>query len=322
MYNMWTEDAQQSARAFLISNKAHIEAQAVDIVYPDIQYPDLIPIDSSANEWAKSIVFFSNDKLGRAAWYHHMAKDIPRADVVREMFTKTVEMAAIGYGYTLQELGEAQLIPGTSLPNDRAAAAVRAYEEFMEDVAFNGDVDKGWTGLVNDANVTAGFVPFDGTGASTAWSDKTADQVLRDINEVLSGVWIDSKTVEMANVLLLPLAAMTALATRRIPETTSTIMQFIKENNAYTMNSGAPLLIRAIRGLETAGEGGTGRMIAYRKDPQVLKLHLPMPHRFLPVWQDGPLQFEVPGIFRTGGVEIRRPGAVRYADGILNSDYE
>lgn len=322
MYNMWTEDAQQSARAFLISNKAHIEAQAVDIIYPDIQYPELIPIDTSANEWAKSIVFFSNDKLGRAAWYHHMAKDIPRADVVREMFTKTVEMAAIGYGYTLQELGEAQLIPGTSLPNDRAQAAYRAYEEFMEEVAFNGDEDKGWTGLVNDPNVTAGFVEFDGTGNSTAWSDKTADQVLRDINDVLSGVWIDSKTVEMANVLLLPLAAMTALATRRIPETTQTIMQFIKENNAYTMNSGAPLIIRAIRGLETAGEGDTGRMIAYRKDPMVLKLHLPMAHRFLPVWQDGPLQFEVPGIFRTGGVEIRRPGAVRYADGILSSDYE
>lgn len=322
MYNMWTEDAQQSARAFLVSQKTHIEAQAIDIVYPDIQYPMLIPVDTSAPEWAKSITFFSNDKLGRASWFHHMAKDIPRADVVREMFQKTIEMAAIGYGYTLQELGEQQLIPNLNLPNDRAAAARRAYEEFMEDIAFNGDENKGWTGLINDAGVTTSFVEFDGTGNSTAWSDKTADQVLRDINDVLSGVWIDSKTVEMADTLLLPLGAMTALATRRIPETTMTIMEFIKQNNAYTMNSGAPLMIRAVRGLETAGEGDTGRMIAYRRDPQVLKLHLPMPHRFLPVWQDGPLQFEVPGIFRTGGVEIRRPGAVRYVDGVLNSDYE
>lgn len=322
MYNMYSEDAQQSSRAFLISQKTHIEAQAIDIRYPDIQYPALIPVDTSANEWAKSVTFFSNDKLGRAGWFHHMAKDIPRADVVREKFEHGIEMAAIGYGYTLQELGEAQLIPGTNLPNDRAAAARRAYEEFMEEVAFNGDEGKGWTGLVNDTNVTTGFVEFDGTGNSTAWSDKTADQVLRDINEVLSGVWIDSKTVEMADTLLLPLGAMTALATRRIPETTMTIMQFIKENNAYTMNTGAPLMIRAIRGLETAGEGDTGRMIAYRRSMDVLKLHLPMPHRFLPVWQDGPLQFEVPGIFRTGGVEIRRPGAVRYADGVLNSDYE
>jgi hypothetical protein len=322
MFNMFSEDAQQSARAFLLSQKTHIETAAIDIRYPDIQYPSLIPIDTSANEWAKSITFFSNDRLGRAQWFHHMAKDIPRADVVREKFEHTIEMAAIGYGYTLQELGEAQLVPGTNLQTDRAAAARRAYEEFMEDVAFRGDTEKAWTGLVNDPNVSASFAEFDGTGSSSAWSDKTADQVLRDLNDVLTGIWVESLTVEMADTLLLPLAAMSALATRRIPETTMTIMEFIKKNNAYTMNSGAPLTIRAVRGLETAGEGDTGRIVAYRKDAQVLKMHIPMAHRFLGVWQDGPLQFEVPGIFRTGGVEIRRPGAVRYLDGVLSAEYE
>jgi len=322
MFNMFSEDAQQSSRAFLLSQKTHIEAAAIDIRYPDIQYPTLIPIDTSAPEWAKSITFFSNDRLGRAAWFHHMAKDVPRADVVREKFEHTIEMAAIGYGYTLQELGEAQLIPGTNLQSDRAAAARRAYEEFMEDIAFNGDDDKGWTGLINDTNVSASFLAFDGTGNSTAWSDKTADQILRDINDILTGVWVESKTIEMADTLLLPLAAMSVLATRRITDTALTIMEFIKKNNAYTMNSGQPLTIRAVRGLETAGEGDTGRIVAYRNDAQVLKMHIPMPHRFLGVWQDGPLQFEVPGIFRTGGVEIRRPGAVRYADGCLNADYE
>jgi hypothetical protein len=30
----------------------------------------------------------------------------------------------------------------------------------------------------------------------------------------------------------------------------------------------------------------------------------------------------VPGIFRLGGVEIRRPGAVRYVDGIMDAAYE
>jgi hypothetical protein len=61
-------------------------------------------------------------------------------------------------------------------------------------------------------------------------------------------------------------------------------------------------------------------MIAYRRDPQVLKMHIPMTHRFLNVWQTGPLVFDVPGIFRLAGLEIRRPGAVRYVDGIETSD--
>jgi len=58
--------------------------------------------------------------------------------------------------------------------------------------------------------------------------------------------------------------------------------------------------------------------VVYNKDPRVLKLHLPMAHNFRPPRQTGPLRWDVPGIFRTGGVEIRRPGAVRYVDGIYN----
>jgi hypothetical protein len=56
-------------------------------------------------------------------------------------------------------------------------------------------------------------------------------------------------------------------------------------------------------------------MVLYRRDPSVLSFYLPMPHRFMPVWQNGPLNFLVPGIFRVGGVEIRRPYSVRYQDG-------
>jgi hypothetical protein len=57
-------------------------------------------------------------------------------------------------------------------------------------------------------------------------------------------------------------------------------------------------------------------MVAYRRDPSVVKMYMPMPFRFLPVWQTGPIIFEVPGIFRLGGVDVRRPKAMRYVDGI------
>ena len=162
----------------------------------------------------------------------------------------------------------------------------------------------------------------DGDGDSPAWSDKTADQVLRDVNGILTGMYTASLTVELADTLLLPVAAFTAIATRRIPDTTMTILQFLQQYNVYTAQTGQSLTIRAVRGLEDAGSGSSGRMVAYRRDPQVLKLHLPMPHRFLEAERTGPLRYDVPGIFRTGGVEIRRPGAVRYADHVLDAAYE
>jgi hypothetical protein len=93
----------------------------------------------------------------------------------------------------------------------------------------------------------------------------------------------------------------------------------LQRYNVYTQVTGNPLTIRAVRQLDNAGTGGDkGRAVIYRKDPQVIKMHIPMMHRFLPVWQTSSLGFDVPGIFRIGGVEIRRPGAVRYLDGVSN----
>lgn len=317
---MFAFDAQQ-ALGFLVSQTVSIEAQVYEIQYPDIQYPALIPVDTSANDWATGVMFFSMDKVGQADWFSHLAKDVPLADVDRAQHEHPIHMAAIGYRYTLQELGQAMMIPGTNLSADRASAAVRAYEEFMDGIALRGvppsGNTKGMTGLINDPNVTAGNVANDGTGSSTLWANKTPDQILRDINALLTGVYTESLTVEMADTLLLPVARLDYIATTpRSSTSDTTILEYLRRNNTYTAITGAPLTIRAVRGLESAGAGGTARMIAYRRDPQVVKLHLPMPHRFLPVWQTGPLVFDVPGIFRTGGVEIRRPKAFRYGDGI------
>jgi hypothetical protein len=57
-------------------------------------------------------------------------------------------------------------------------------------------------------------------------------------------------------------------------------------------------------------------MVVYANREDVVKTLLPMPHRFMPVFQDGPIHFEVPGLFRTGGVDVLRPSAFRYLDGI------
>ena len=95
-----------------------------------------------------------------------------------------------------------------------------------------------------------------------------------------------------------------------------TLLDWIKQYNVLTIQTGRPLTLAGVRGLETAGAGGLTRMVAYRRDPQVLKMWIPMRHQFLPVWQRGPLIFDVPGIFRIGGLEIRLPAAMRYLDGI------
>jgi hypothetical protein len=309
-------DAQQ-ALGFLRSQTAYIEPIVYKQRFPEIQYPQLVPVDTSANEWAKSIRFYSQGQFGQAQWINHMSSDVPKADVERTEHEEGVYLAGIGYGYTLEELGQAAMIPGTNLSSDRAEAARRAYEEFVERAVLTGDMRKGWLGLINQTAVTIVQAAATGTGSGTAWATKNGDQIATDINTLLSGIYSESMTVEIADTLLLPIGALTALGSSRMPGAADqTVLAFIKANNVYSNITGRPLTIRAVIGLDTAGEDGGGRMVAYRRDPQVLKVHIPMPHRFLPVWQTGALKFDIPGIFRMAPLEIRLPNAFRYMDSI------
>jgi hypothetical protein len=306
-------DAQQ-ALSFAISQTSYIESEVYAVQYPDIQYPELIPVDTSANQWAKSITYFSSDKTGRAGWFHGNATDIHIADVNRTKNEVGVEMADIGYRWNLEELGQAMMIPGTNLTSDRAQAAVRAYEEFVDDAALRGKSEKAFFGIMNYPGITAVTAAAGVDGIP--WAVKTEDEIIRDVNDAITGVYTTTLTVEIADTILLPINRLTLASTKRIANTMQSVLDYLMTKNVYTTITGRPLTIRGVRGLETAGAGGTARMIAYRRDPQVVKMHLPMPHQFLPVWQTGPLLFDVPGIFRFAGVEVRRPGSFRYVDGI------
>ena len=300
---------EQAALGFLLGQTSHIESAVNETVYPDIQYPGLIPVDTSAHPFAKTVTYFSSDKFGKADWINGNADDIPMAGTELAKHETNVFMAGIGYGYGYEEINTAQML-GRNLPNDDAMAARRAYEEMVDRVSLKGDTDKGFKGLINHASVTAA------SAATGSWDSATADQILADVNAGILGVSTSTNYTAMADTMLLSPGKLNKLATTRLGDTSMTLLEFLRRNNTYTAMTGQPLTIRAVRGLETAGAGDTERMVFYRRNPDVLKLHIPMPHRFLQARESGALNWIVPGVFRLGGLDIRRPKEVRYVDGI------
>jgi len=299
----------QAALGFIESQTSHIETQVNETVYPDIQYQALTPVDTSASPMAQTVTYYSSDKFGAAKWINGNADDIPLAGTELAQHQTPVYTAAIGYGWGWEELEQAQML-GRNLRADDAMAARRAYEEMVDAVALQGDSDKNFQGLINNSAVPE-------VAATTGtWGTATSDQILTDVNNALLGVATATLYTSVADTLLLSPGKLNFLATKRLGDTTMTLLEFLRRNNTYTAMTGRDLTLRAVRGLETAGTGATEQMVAYRRDPQVLKLHIPMPHRFLPVYQHGPLRWVVPGVFRLGGLDIRRPMEVRYVYGI------
>ena len=302
----------QEAMGFLISQRTHIEPRVFEIQYPRIQYPLLTPVSTEAGETAKTITFFSSDRVGEAKWVHHRSRDIPLVETYHAQHEREVHEGGVGYDYSLYELQVAANL-GMPLNADKAQAARRAYEQFIDRLALNGDAAIGWKGLFNDDNVTAAAATNGAAGTAT-WATKTPEEIMEDVNSALNMIQEETLQVELANTVILPVKQYNLIATTWRRD--RTILRHLMDGNVYTAETGAPLMIRSARGLETAGASNSARMVVYDRNIDVLKLHISMPLRFSEPYQDGPRTFVVPGTYRTGGLEIRRPGAVRYVDGI------
>lgn len=291
----------QAALGFVVSQRTHIEAEVLRKPYPAIRYAEMIPIDTSANPFAASVTHFSQDSVGKAKFVNGKGDDIPLVNLTRQKFEQGVNMAGIGYSFSLEEIGAAQQL-GQNLSGDGAEAARMAYEQLVDEVAFVGDTSLGIEGLYNMTGITS-------AAAGATFAASTPQAILAIINNALTGIFSSTLGIEMADTIVLPLAEYGRIATTQLaPESDVTVLDFVRRANVYTNQTGQPLTIVGDRRLTTT-------MVVYRRDPQVLKMHMPMPLQFIAP-QAVNLEIKVLGMFRFAPVNIRRPGAVRYITGV------
>ncbi len=307
-------DAQQAA-GFLTPQLLRINTAVEKLEYPSFDYARLMPVNTDGDMWDYGSVFFSGDAAGAAQFLSGKGFDMPFADVSLSQHLQANHLAGIGYEWSLQELNRAMRM-GLNLSTEKAEAARSVAEAFVFNIAIGGNAEKGMVGFINSPLVPTANVPADGAGGLTTFASKTPDQINRDINAVLNAPYNSTLETKRANVLAMPSSRLQYLSSTRIGDGSDTVLKFIKENNSYTLETGQPLTIIGLRQLETAGAGGTARMVAYANEKAVLQLHLPGPHEFLPSFQKSAMTWEVGGILNIGGVEIRRPKGIAYRDGI------
>lgn len=304
----------QVGYAFLTPQLYRIETEVYLTKYPSFDITRFMTVDTSGDMWDVGTLVYSQDQVGQAEFLAGAAFDMPYASTKMSQFTKNFHLAGIGYEWNTQELQRAAKL-GRSLSSDKAAAAKLAADRFIYTVAMLGQTpaganEKGWTGFLNNASAPSAQVANDGTGPSRLWSAKTADLILRDINEALTAVETGTGETMVADTLVLPTSSYNYIATTRVGDTGSTILGFLLANNV----AGEGLTILKSRALETAGTGSTKRMVAYANNSQVLKFHLPGAHQFLAPFQKSSMTYEVGGIMNVGGVEVRLPKGIVYRD--------
>lgn len=289
-----------NALGFVVSQRSHIETEVLRKPYPEFKYAKLVPVDTSANQFAASVTHFTQDAVGRAKIINGKGDDVPYVNIKGSKFEQTVNMGGVGYSFSLEEIGAAAQI-GINLSNDGAMAARLAYEMLVDEMTLVGDPLLNIEGLFNTTGIT-------NIAATATFAASTPDSILAIINNALTSIEVGTLGTQVANTIVLPLAVSGTMVRRLGDGSDVTIGDFVARANTYTSRTGQPLVIEYSHRL-------TNKMVVYKRDPSVLKVHMPMALQFIPP-QLVNFEVKVLGMFRFAPVSIRMPTAMRYVTGV------
>jgi hypothetical protein len=284
-----------------------IKAGNYDNEYPEFRAGELIPLATDIDPDATLITWRSYDQVGMAKIIAGYSDDLPRADVYGTENTSRVRDIGDSYGYNITEIRKSAR-DGTQLDAKKAEAARRAHEQKQEEIAVIGATEFNLVGIANQPNTSVYVVP-NGASGSPLWSDKTANEILDDLFGIGDSVVTTTKGIYRPDTICMPQVNLNIAARKRLDSAlTETVLSYFQRVSPHIKN------FEAWDALAGQGAGGTNRMVAYPKNPNVLQLVRPRPFEQLDE-QARNLEIVVPCLSRAGGVIVFRPAAVVYADG-------
>jgi hypothetical protein len=236
------------------------------------------------------------------------AKDFPRVDVFGEEYTVKVHDCGDSYGYNIKEIRESQRA-GKRLDSRRALSARNAIERKLNKLTLRSDPVAGTFGVLDFPGLTESALKADGAKGSKKWADKTVDQILRDISDMLDAVIQPTNGVEAPDTLLLPLPAYTKLTNTRLGDNTISLMKFIIDNFPQLKK------IDWLNELKGIGAGGSNRVFVGRFDSFHVENQIISQFEQGDIQQEG-FEYKIPCLATTAGVIVYYPMAFAYADGV------
>lgn len=193
------------------------------------------------------------------------------------------------------------------------------YDKTLDINVYEGFAEYGTYGLVNNPNVIAKTAATSADGTTTAWTKKTPDEILSDINGAITATWVNSEydLSGMANHILIPPEQYSTLVERKVSNDASkSILTYLLENN-IGKEQGVTLFIGPCPFLKGAGTGGTDRMMAYVNDEDKVRFSITVPMTRLQVEASvTQLSYLSAFVAQFGQVEFLYLQPVQYIDGI------
>ncbi len=269
-----------------------------------------IPAQGGVGQWVGSWTYKVLSEFGVAKFISDYAEDLPPVSRALELRTVLIRTIADSYGYSEAEL-MTWLAAGVDVSRDDAETARRKIDEKVDEVLLLGDSSVNVEGLFNNSNVSVATIEA-GASSATAWSGKTVDEIVKDVQAMVDAIYSGSKNTVKGDTLILPHSAFAHASTTRVGANDSrTILEHLK---AVFAAQGIVNWYESAK-LDTAGASGKTRAVLYRKASNILAYVLPVPFRQKEA-QECALHYKVPCYARIGGTVIKNIKGVVYADGV------
>lgn len=273
--------------------------------YAALKGRSLVPVvsEDGDNEFVTIRVW---DEITMAKVIADYATDF--ATVTAVAYEHTMKFFDIGnsYTYSIKDLRRAAKA-GVEITSRKANIARRGIELGIDEaIAIGVPAFKSY-GLTNHPNVSLLAL------TNGNWPAATAEQILADLNQIVTSMWTGTLEIFKPDTLVVSSACYRLLTTKLLnagnASNVSVLDMFQKQNPGITVESWTKL--------STANAAGTnGRMIAYRKDDEVLEFIMGKDFEVFPAEQKG-LEFRHPCMATVAGVAVHHPAAVLYIDNQL-----
>lgn len=246
-------------------------------------------------------------------WISPNTTTLPGVSVNGERVVLPLRLLGQEISYTSVELERSQLI-GQPIDTQKFDAMNIMYQMNTDEMVYIGDNDVGAKGLLNSNLVTSGAVA-NGAAGTPAWATKTPDEILKDVNDMVTAAWQASGFAVCPDKVLLPPAQFAYISSQKVSNAGNvSILQFLEDNSIALRVNGRKLEIKPVKWLTGRGASGADRMVAYTNQED--KVRFPM----VPVRRETPyylgIKFNAPYIWAFGEVEFLYPETVIYRDGI------
>ncbi len=243
------------------------------------------------------------------------ANDIPVMQA--DMSKQTAKMITFCEYMAISELEEEKMISIGRDPETFLNKGIRLhFDKFVDKNVYIGHTKSANTGLCNNPAITRSSAAT-GAGGTTLWRDKTADEILKDINTVISAVWAENDCASDAlpDHILVPVEQFGQLVTRKVSDDSErSILTYVLENNICT-RQGRQLVICPCKWCTGIGSSSSDRMVAYMNQVDRICFNMTVPLRRMDV-ETGQLMFKIPYVGQISEVRFLYPTTVRYMDGI------